>query len=168
MSSLAAAFPTVFTYGLWSGWRLSVIPLEMEARKNVLYRLACTWDSQLWFKVCVYCRFFVLSFQLKGPRLLEALQKAQLIRCLFFESVYNVAILHTVPCNYTIVRSAGIDSEESILLACVAGVDHNLTLCPLHGQPHARVEHNPIRESAISLSQGLWIWPLRVSERSIC
>jgi hypothetical protein len=99
-----------------------------------------------------------------------------------FEPVYNVAIQNTY-CTmqlYTtcpgkenscariskLFRSAGIDSEGSILLASVAGVDHNLTLCPLHGQPHARVEHNPIRESTISLSQGLWIWPLRVSERS--
>jgi hypothetical protein len=99
-----------------------------------------------------------------------------------FEPVYNVAIQNKY-CTmqlYTTCpgkenscariskrfRSAGIDSEGSILLASVAGVDHILTLCPLHGQPHARVEHNPIRESTISLSQGLWFWPLRVSERS--
>ena len=49
-----------------------------------------------------------------------------------------------------------------------AGVDYNLTLCPLqsrlqhiyHGQPYARVNLNPpILESTVSPSQGLWIWP---------
>jgi hypothetical protein len=49
-----------------------------------------------------------------------------------------------------------------------AGVDYNLTLCPLksrlehiyHGQPYARVDLNPMPESTLSPSQGLWIWPL--------
>ncbi len=48
-----------------------------------------------------------------------------------------------------------------------AGVDYNLTLCPLqsrlqrsyHGQHYARVDFNPMPESALSPSQGLWIWP---------
>jgi hypothetical protein len=48
------------------------------------------------------------------------------------------------------------------------GVYYNLTLCPLqsrlqhiyHGQPNARVDLNPIPESTLSPSQGLWIWPL--------
>ncbi len=49
-----------------------------------------------------------------------------------------------------------------------AGVDYNLTLCPLqsrlqriyHGQPYARVDLNPVLESTLSPSQGLWILPL--------
>ena len=44
-----------------------------------------------------------------------------------------------------------------------AGVDYNLTLCPLqhtyHGQPNARVEVNPIPESTLSPSQWLRILP---------
>ncbi len=49
-----------------------------------------------------------------------------------------------------------------------AVVDYNLTLCPLqsrlqhiyHGQPYARVDLlNPMPESTLSPSQGLWIWP---------
>jgi hypothetical protein len=48
-----------------------------------------------------------------------------------------------------------------------AGVDYNLTLCPLQirlqhiypGQPSARVGLNPTPESTLSPSQGLWIWP---------
>jgi hypothetical protein len=48
-----------------------------------------------------------------------------------------------------------------------AGVDYNLTLCPLqsqlqriyHGQPYARVYLNHIPESTfLSPSHGLWIW----------
>ncbi len=47
------------------------------------------------------------------------------------------------------------------------GDDYNLTLCPLQsrlqhiyrGQPYARVDHNPMPESALSPSQGLWILP---------
>jgi hypothetical protein len=46
-----------------------------------------------------------------------------------------------------------------------AGVDLNLTLCPLqsrlqhiyHGQPYARVDLKPRLESTLSPSQGLWI-----------
>ncbi len=30
-----------------------------------------------------------------------------------------------------------------------------------HGQPYARVDHNPMPESTLSPSQGLWIWPLK-------
>ena len=49
-----------------------------------------------------------------------------------------------------------------------AGVDYNLTLVPLqsrlqhiyHGRPHARVDPNPMPESTLSPSHGLWIWPL--------
>ncbi len=52
-----------------------------------------------------------------------------------------------------------------------AGVDYNITLCPLQsrlqhiyhgriGQPYARVELNPMAESTLSPSQGLRIWPL--------
>jgi hypothetical protein len=49
-----------------------------------------------------------------------------------------------------------------------AGVDYNLTLCPLqsrlqhiyHGQPFAGVDLNPKPESTLSSSQGLRIWPL--------
>jgi hypothetical protein len=49
-----------------------------------------------------------------------------------------------------------------------AGVDLNLTLCPLqsrhqhiyHGQPYARVDLNPMPELSLSPSQGLWIWTL--------
>ncbi len=45
------------------------------------------------------------------------------------------------------------------------GVDYNLTLCPLqsrlqyiyHGQPYARVDLDPMPESALSPRQGLWI-----------
>jgi hypothetical protein len=48
-----------------------------------------------------------------------------------------------------------------------AGDDYNLTLCPVstsestptHGQPYARVDLNPMPESIVSASQGLWIWP---------
>jgi hypothetical protein len=48
-----------------------------------------------------------------------------------------------------------------------AGVDFNLTICPLqsrlqqiyHGQPYARVDLNPMPGSILSHSQGLWIWP---------
>ncbi len=51
-----------------------------------------------------------------------------------------------------------------------AGVDKNLTLCPLqsrlqhiyHGQPYARVDLNPMPQSILSPSQGLWIWPLDI------
>jgi hypothetical protein len=46
-----------------------------------------------------------------------------------------------------------------------AGVDYNLTLCPLqgrlqhiyHGKHYARVGLNPMPESTLSLRQGLWI-----------
>jgi hypothetical protein len=46
-----------------------------------------------------------------------------------------------------------------------AGVDYNLTLCPLQGrlqhiyrgQPYARVGLNPMPESTLSARQGLWI-----------
>ncbi len=49
-----------------------------------------------------------------------------------------------------------------------AGVDYNLTLCPLqsrlqhicHGHPYGRVDLNPAPESTLFPSQGLWIWPL--------
>ncbi len=49
-----------------------------------------------------------------------------------------------------------------------AGVDYNLTLCPLQsrlqhiydGQPYARVDLKPKPESTLSSSQVLWIWPL--------
>ncbi len=49
-----------------------------------------------------------------------------------------------------------------------AGVDYNLTLSRLqsqlqhiyHGQPYASVDFNPILETTLSPSQGLWIWPL--------
>ena len=49
-----------------------------------------------------------------------------------------------------------------------AGVDYNLTLCLLqsrlqhmyHGQPYAKVDLNPMLESAVSPSQGVKIWPL--------
>ncbi len=49
-----------------------------------------------------------------------------------------------------------------------AGVDYNLTLCPLQsrlehiyqGQPYARVDLNPMPESIYFPSQGLWILPL--------
>jgi hypothetical protein len=48
-----------------------------------------------------------------------------------------------------------------------AGVDFNLTLYQLlsrlqhiyHGQQYARVDLNPMPESTLSPSQGLWIWP---------
>jgi hypothetical protein len=48
-----------------------------------------------------------------------------------------------------------------------AGVDYNLTLCPLqnllqhiyHGQPYARIDLNPMPKLTLSPSQGLWIWP---------
>jgi hypothetical protein len=49
-----------------------------------------------------------------------------------------------------------------------AGVDYNLTLCPLqsqlqhiyHRRPYARIDLNPLPESTLSPSQRLWIWPL--------
>jgi hypothetical protein len=47
-----------------------------------------------------------------------------------------------------------------------AGVDYNLTLCALQSRlqhiyqaTHARVDLNPMPESTLSPSQGLWIWP---------
>jgi hypothetical protein len=48
-----------------------------------------------------------------------------------------------------------------------AGADYNLTLCPLqsrlqyiyHGQSNARVGLNPMPESNLAPSKGLWIWP---------
>jgi hypothetical protein len=51
-----------------------------------------------------------------------------------------------------------------------ARVDYNLTLCPLqsrlqhiyHGQPYATVDLNPMPESTLFPSQGLWIWPLDI------
>jgi hypothetical protein len=51
-----------------------------------------------------------------------------------------------------------------------SGVDFNLTLCSLqsrlqniyHGQPYARVDLNPVQESTLSPSQGLWIWPQKM------
>jgi hypothetical protein len=54
---------------------------------------------------------------------------------------------------------AGVDYTVCIL--------YNLTLCPLqsrlqyiyHGQPYARDDLNPMPESTLSPSQGLWIWP---------
>jgi hypothetical protein len=56
-----------------------------------------------------------------------------------------------------------------------AGVDYNLILCPLfrlqkhiyHGQPYARVDLNPMPESTLSPSQGLWIWPLHVVQGTV-
>ncbi len=56
-------------------------------------------------------------------------------------------------------------------LSAYAGVDYNLTLCPLqirlqhiyHGQPFARVDLNPIPESTLSTSQGFSIWPLIIA-----
>ncbi len=49
-----------------------------------------------------------------------------------------------------------------------AVVYYSLTLCPLqgqlqhiyHGQPYARVNLNPVLESTLSPSQGVWICPL--------
>ncbi len=42
-------------------------------------------------------------------------------------------------------------------------VDYNLTLSRLqhiyHGQPYAKVDLNPMSESALPSSQGLRIWP---------
>ncbi len=48
-----------------------------------------------------------------------------------------------------------------------AGVDYNLTLCPLrsrlqhiyNGQPYVRVDLNLMPESTLSPCQGHWIWP---------
>jgi hypothetical protein len=50
-----------------------------------------------------------------------------------------------------------------------AGVDYNLTLCPLHSrlkhiyQGQSKVDRNPMLESTLSPSQGLWIWPLLIT-----
>jgi hypothetical protein len=49
-----------------------------------------------------------------------------------------------------------------------AGVDYNLTLCPLqsrlqhsyHCQPYVKIDLNPVPELTLSPSQRLWIWPL--------
>jgi hypothetical protein len=49
-----------------------------------------------------------------------------------------------------------------------AGVDYNPTLCPFqsrlqhiyHGQKCQSIDLNPMPESTLSPSQGLWIWPL--------
>ncbi len=57
------------------------------------------------------------------------------------------------------------------LMGPYTGVDYNLTLCPLHsrlqhiyhGQPYARVDLNPMPESTLSPSQGLWIWSQSVT-----
>jgi hypothetical protein len=56
-----------------------------------------------------------------------------------------------------------------------AGVDYNLTLYPLqsqlqhiyHWQPYARVDRNPMPETTLSPSQGLWIRPLRLEFQRI-
>jgi hypothetical protein len=49
-----------------------------------------------------------------------------------------------------------------------SGVDYNLTLCTIQSrlqriyqwQPYAKVDLNPMPESTLSPTQGLWIWPL--------
>jgi hypothetical protein len=91
---------------------------------------------------------------------------------------------HQVKCT----SSSGNHLENSVALCiwgriqrktwCMgpfAGVDYNLTSCPLqsrlqhiyHGQPYARVDLNPMPELTSICqsrlyppSQGLWIWPL--------
>ncbi len=58
--------------------------------------------------------------------------------------------------------------RETWCMGPYAGADYNLTLCLLqsrlqhiqHGQPYAKVDLNPVPESTLSPSQGLWIWPL--------
>ncbi len=58
--------------------------------------------------------------------------------------------------------------EKTWCMGPYAGVDYNLTLCPLqsrlqhiyNGQPYASVDLNSVPESTLSPSQGLWIWPL--------
>jgi hypothetical protein len=57
---------------------------------------------------------------------------------------------------------------------CRTGFDYNLTLCPLQsrlqhiyqGQPYVRVDLNPMPESTLFPSQGLWIWPQSSDKRS--
>ncbi len=165
IKSLAAAFPNVLTYGLCHSHRDG-------RQKDCTAPIAFTFDCQIGISksaIMAGCSFI----SIKGCPFTRGTSESTANSMPIFEPVYNVAI-QTTYCTmqlYTTCpgkenscariskrfRSAGIDHEGSILLASVAGVDHNLTLCPLHGQPHARVEHNPIRESTISLSQGLWI-----------
>ncbi len=66
-----------------------------------------------------------------------------------------------------LVDDRGQIQRKTWCMGTYAGVDYNLTLCPLqsrlqhiyHGQPYARVDLNPVPESTLSPSQGLWIWP---------
>ncbi len=43
-----------------------------------------------------------------------------------------------------------------------AGVDYNRLRQMYQGQPYAGLDLNPMPESTLSPSQGLWIWPLGV------
>jgi hypothetical protein len=59
-------------------------------------------------------------------------------------------------------ETRGCIQRETWCMGPYAGVDYNLTLCPLqhmyHGRPYARVDLNPLLESTLSSSQGLRIW----------
>ncbi len=78
----------------------------------------------------------------------------------------------TAPYIQYFSRWAEAESKEKhgvpICIWPYARDDYNLTLCLLqsplqhmyHGQPYVRVDLNPMPESSLSPSQGLWIWPL--------
>ncbi len=88
------------------------------------------------------------------------------------------------PCIWAHIRGRYLSAKKDTsrcnpLMGPYAGVDYifnyNLTLCPLqsllqniyHGQPHARVDLNPMPESTLSPCQGLWIWPLVCLKRQL-
>jgi hypothetical protein len=80
---------------------------------------------------------------------------------------WNVVVCYLFM-NYNCDYSGGIQSK-TWCMGSYAGVDYNLTLCPLqsrlehiyHGrQLYTKVDLNPMPESTLSPSQGLWIWPL--------
>jgi hypothetical protein len=45
-----------------------------------------------------------------------------------------------------------------------AGVDYNLTLCPIKSRLHTHLPWATMTESTLSPSQGLWIWPLAIED----
>ncbi len=74
-------------------------------------------------------------------------------------SLFHVRAMHNM--------SRGRIQRKTRCMGPYAGVDYNFTFYPLqsrlqhiyHGQPFARVELDPMPESTVSPSQGLWIWP---------
>jgi hypothetical protein len=103
---------------------------------------------------------FPLSIYLPSrAKLWCTLQLRGQIHCYYFSStVFCLCVGERTTVLYWIQRKTWF----------YAGIDYNLTLCPLqsrlqhvyHGQPYARVDLNPMPESTLSPSQGLWIWNL--------